>query len=126
MSVDKFAEEVRRQFGCDVTDPVAVELPTGRWWQLSFADGNLPDGSKFLGALMVKAHTFIEAVEVAHAIGANPGGEVIGVYSDDADPPARFTYRLLSKVELIELSAILNPDNPGVISGAELLAEERS
>lgn len=31
------------------------------WW-LSFADGSLPAGTQFLGAVMVRAHSFIEAV----------------------------------------------------------------
>lgn len=45
---------------------------------LSFADGNLPKGTQFLGACIVCADTFLDAVSKAHRLGINPGGEVIG------------------------------------------------
>ena len=48
-------------------------------WFLSFADGNLPQGSQFLGGAIVRASHMIEAVRVAHILGINPGGEVQGI-----------------------------------------------
>lgn len=47
------------------------------WW-LSFADAELPKGSQFLGACIVPAGSIIEAVQIAHAMGVNPGGDVVG------------------------------------------------
>lgn len=47
--------------------------PVG-WWWLSFADD---DG--FRGACIVKAHGFLTAVMLTHALNINPGGECKGV-----------------------------------------------
>lgn len=46
---------------------------------LSFADGNLPKGAQFLGVVIVDAPDFLGAVMRTHALGINPGGEVVGV-----------------------------------------------
>lgn len=48
------------------------------WW-LSFADANLPEGTQFLGAAVVRATNMEEAVRRAHKVGINPGGEVQGL-----------------------------------------------
>jgi hypothetical protein len=48
------------------------------YWWLSFADADLPKGSQFLGATVIEAPDMISAVTRAHALGCNPGGEVVG------------------------------------------------
>jgi hypothetical protein len=72
------------------------------WW-LSFADAILPVGNQFLGAAMVRASNMIEAVQVAHLLGINPGGEVVGVECDPSAAalvPAKYVERLLSRDEI--------------------------
>lgn len=49
-----------------------------RHW-LSFADGALPEGTQFLGVVIVRAPNFIMAVQLAHLMKINPGGEVKGL-----------------------------------------------
>lgn len=49
-----------------------------QWVWLSFADGDLPAGSQFLGVCLVLAYGIIGAVMEAHRLGINPGGEVAG------------------------------------------------
>ena len=44
-------------------------------WYLSFADD---DSGGFLGAVIIKARSFLEAVDKTHMLGINPGGEVVG------------------------------------------------
>ena len=53
-----------------------------RLWWLSFAD---TDG--FRGVCLIEAATMRDAVRVAHLLGCNPGGEVVGqeIPEDDAD-----------------------------------------
>lgn len=60
---------------------------SGLWW-LSFVDPAVaatvpehlqkPGGPSFLGACWVEAEGFVHAVETAHLLGCNPGGEVRG------------------------------------------------
>lgn len=50
---------------------------TSLFW-LSFVDDERPAGQQFLGACLVPASEIVEAVKVAHALGCNPGGEVVG------------------------------------------------
>lgn len=65
------------------------------WW-LSFAG---PD--RFLGACMVYAFTFFEAVKVAHALGINPRGEVLGREIKEVALVSEWPKeRLLSKAEI--------------------------
>ncbi len=45
---------------------------------LSFADPTRPTGTQFLGAALVRADGFGAAILRAHALGINPGGEVLG------------------------------------------------
>jgi hypothetical protein len=67
------------------------------WW-LSFADPNKPTGTQFLGASIVKAHRFDEAVKVAHILGCNPGGEVKGFeLPSDYRVPDEFVGKLMDK-----------------------------
>lgn len=79
------------------------------WW-LSFADPERPAGTQFLGASIVNASSFIEAVRVSHIIGINPGGEVKSVEIPDeaaSKIPASFIERLLSMKEIEELDAVI-------------------
>jgi len=71
---------------------------------LSFADGSLPEGSQFLGVVIVEAWSFLDAVMQAHRRGINPGGEVQGVEIPRAlEIPAEYVNRLLSRAECEEL-----------------------
>jgi hypothetical protein len=69
------------------------------WW-LSFADWRGP-----LGATIVRAHSFPEAVRVAHLLGVNPGGQVCGaeVPADLATMFEGYTERALSREDLERL-----------------------
>jgi len=48
------------------------------WW-LSFCDPDKPEGSQFLGAILIKAHGMTDALTKANVLQINPGGEVRGV-----------------------------------------------
>jgi hypothetical protein len=72
------------------------------WFWLSFADPNLPEGSQFLGALILQAPSFEEVIALSHLRGLNPGGEVQGVEipTDVMDKfPDGCRERLLSREE---------------------------
>jgi hypothetical protein len=43
---------------------------------LSFADGNRPKGSQWLGGCYIRADSIDEAMVLSRALGINPGGEV--------------------------------------------------
>lgn len=45
------------------------------WWWMSFADGHLPKGEQFLGALIIDGVDIAGATQRAWARGLNPGGE---------------------------------------------------
>jgi hypothetical protein len=72
-----------------------------RWWYLSFAD------EEFRGAVFVRATGMLDAVREAHALRANPGGEVIGIEIEDETtarlPALEFRERLLTKADLFRL-----------------------
>ena len=69
---------------------------------LSFADPNLPKGAQFLGASIIRASHFLEAVKVAHALGINPGGECKGVLVPvEMKIPGKWVERLLNKEECL-------------------------
>lgn len=51
------------------------------WW-LSFCDPTRPKGEQFLGACIVRAASFPEALMVAGLRGCNPGGECEGSLLD--------------------------------------------
>jgi len=89
-----------------------TERPTKIWW-LSFADGNKPKGSQFLGAIIIHANDFIEAITETHMLGINPGGECQGMQV----PPEgellvpigeEWKYRLLSLQECEAFDAEMN------------------
>jgi hypothetical protein len=51
-----------------------AELTT-TWW-LSFCDPRRPSDSRFLGIVLVDAHSLGEALDATYRAGCNPGGEV--------------------------------------------------
>jgi hypothetical protein len=80
---------------------VAATGGAKRWWWLSFADGNLPKGTQFLGAAVVEACGMAGAAFEAHRLGINPGGEVLGIeIPDKGVPPESHRNRLLSREEV--------------------------
>lgn len=71
-----------------------------RWLWLSFTDGSLPAGQKFLGACMVKARGCATAVREARQRGCNPGGDVrVFGLPPHLAPPPEWANRLLTKAE---------------------------
>jgi hypothetical protein len=87
--VEKLAEELK-----------AGDL--GLWW-LSFADGTKPKGAQFLGVVILEAYGFTDAIDRSHAMGLNPGGEVMGDRVDPAKHPAHLRNRLLQRDELVDI-----------------------
>jgi hypothetical protein len=73
--------------------------PAG-WWYLSFADEQ-PRG--FLGAVIVQGQGMITAIDRAHRLRINPGGQV-AAWAIDAEAVAKIPVeareRLLSKADL--------------------------
>ena len=66
------------------------------WWWLSFADPDLPEGSRFLGAAIVRARSGDDALRATHVFGLNPGGEVMGQAIPAGIDVDGVAYRLLS------------------------------
>lgn len=74
-------------------------MPDVFFW-LSFADGDRPKGSQFLGVALVSAPGFIEAVRLTHHLGINPGGEVqIMPIPPHHAVPVEYQNRLLTREE---------------------------
>ena len=69
----------------------------GLWW-LSFCDTRRPDGYQFLGVAIVEADGFLQAIDKAHVLNINPGGEVRGFPVQDI--PSEYHDRLLSREEV--------------------------
>jgi hypothetical protein len=70
-----------------------------RWW-LSFCDTKKPAGEQFLGACIVNAHRLDEAIQVAHILGCNPGGEIMAHdIPDGIRIDQKWMERLLSRPE---------------------------
>lgn len=73
-----------------------------RWFYLSFADDD-----QFLGAAIVEAVGEMHAIEYAHRLGINPGGQVaVWTVPEGAPVPDAAKNRLLSKRDL---EALLGP-----------------
>jgi hypothetical protein len=74
---------------------------------LSFADSSRPKGKQFLGALIVRASHMTEAISASHALGLNPGGEVVGhpvkIQPGFNDVPEAYIEKLLSAGELSQM-----------------------
>lgn len=89
------------------------------WFWLSFADGSLPKGSQFLGACIVgQASNFGGAVLLAHSLGCNPGGQVVGFpILPEVEPkiPASYRERLLTRAEAEELDRIVRGVDVGEV-----------
>lgn len=76
------------------------------WWWLSFADGDRPPGSQFLGCAAVDAPDMPSAIRRAHVLGINPGGEVlagcIGKVGVCPDPPDAIRNKLVRSRAAVE------------------------
>ena len=70
-------------------------------WYMSFADADLPEGSQWLGACLVKARGLATATVEAHQRGCNPGGEIMAApMQADFEIPDKWMNRLLSRDDL--------------------------
>lgn len=73
---------------------------------LSFCDTERPKGQQFLGVVMVRAPTLLEAIKAAWALEINPGGAIESHHLPDgkthagAEVPEKWIGRLLSKPEV--------------------------
>lgn len=80
-------------------------VPTGPepWWYFSFVDAKLPKGTQFLGACIVQAKTFTEALDKTWILGINPGGEAAFIEVPEEAlknlPGWDMRYKLLSREE---------------------------
>lgn len=73
------------------------------WW-LSFADEDKPKGEGFLGVCIVRASHIVEAANVAHELGINPGGQCLGMQlGGDASIPDWALNVLLNAKQATEL-----------------------
>lgn len=71
-----------------------------RYWWLSFADAERPEGAQFLGAVIIAASRLEEALKVAEILHCNPGGEVRFVAFETVAPlPAMFVGHLFDRAE---------------------------
>lgn len=80
----------------------AAELKRGElglWW-LSFVDPERKPGFSFLGVVIVEAYGFGDALNISHAKGINPGGEVQGFAVPYDEIPEGLRNRLLKKSDL--------------------------
>jgi hypothetical protein len=77
------------------------------WQWVSFADSSLPEGLQFLGVAIIRARDVADAAAMAHALGINPGGEVLAmpVPADFGDPPIELDHKLVTdKIRIAELT----------------------
>lgn len=89
------------------TGCITIDGMPERWWWLSFADGDLPEGSQFLGVALVRGQNIADAARAAHVLGCNPGGEVQGVECREGTMvPDEYANRLLTKGEALALDAM--------------------
>lgn len=83
------------------------------YFWLSFCNPKKPKGTQFLGACIVEAISFIQAVKVAHIIGCNPGGEVKGVpIPNNLKIPSKWINTLLKYEECQQLDEIFKKQLP--------------
>ena len=78
------------------------------WW-MSFADPGLPEGSQFLGVVILEAEDIRDAVTRSHRLGVNPGGEIQILPVPGWIPPG-WRDRLLSGEEAMAADESLVPD----------------
>lgn len=75
-----------------------------RLFYMSFADPDLPAGTQFLGALILRAPSLEAAVTLSHLLRLNPGGEIAIIEAPpEVDFPDRYQERLMSKKEIEEM-----------------------
>ena len=74
-------------------------MTTYGWYWLSFCDADRPAGQQFLGACVIRAASHEAAVLTAHALGCNPGGEVMIQGPSFRDFAPEWTGRLLTREE---------------------------
>ncbi len=76
------------------------------WFWHSFAD------DKFLGVIVMRSRTPLDGIQRAHALGINPGGQVLSCQMADAfDPPEEATNRCLTREEVRKYFSSLEPHN---------------
>lgn len=78
------------------------------WWWLSFVDNSRPEGDKFIGACIVKAHGVITAAKEAHAQKCNPGGEVGAMPFPDFVDLTEWANRILTREQCKEFDQWMN------------------
>lgn len=82
---------VEKILGKELTEPL-------RWHYLSFAD------EKFNGAVILQCHGVTDGVMQTHALGINPGGQVMAVpMPDEVLPAEQYRNRLLTKEDILEI-----------------------
>lgn len=80
--------------------------PRDVWWYLSFADPDAPSGGQWLGACIVQAPTFPNAVMMSKTLECNPGGEVVGLpFPPDMHLPLQYCNVLLDRFRVEEFDA---------------------
>lgn len=86
--------------------------PRPMMW-MSFVDTETSEGGKFLGVCVVPAASAIEAIAVSHAMGCNPGGEVLMVppFGSDLLPEGEWVGRLLTRAEAEHLDTLIAAAN---------------
>lgn len=85
----------------------AMDQSPAAWWWLSFCDPDLPAGSQFLGAALVRERNIPMAMARAWELGINPGGQVAaaGPIPDDAIPAGHPLEVLMDKNTIAEYDA---------------------
>lgn len=84
------------------------------WWFMSF----VKDG-KFAGACVIRARGVASAMRNSHALGCNPGGEIM--YFPVGDGPQPYpTNRLLSRAELGKAETVGELEDRGVLPGVNV------
>ncbi len=67
-------------------------------WYLSFADTGRPEGTQWLGACYVNGINIVDAARAAHALGCNPGGQIMGgELPDEIVIPEKWVGKLLNE-----------------------------
>lgn len=78
------------------------------FFYMSFCDPYLPKGTRFLGAVIVSASDFIDAVIKTKTLGINPGGEIQSVeFPDNSGVPEEFIDRLLSREDIMRFDRVM-------------------
>lgn len=89
----------QKEFEDKVDTMLEEELKTPiKLCYISFVDPERPVGNKFLGGIFTMAHGITDAIQKTHALGINPGGEVLFTVAQDSfvlDP--KYLDQLLSK-----------------------------